>query len=589
MMISNLQLAALLRRVAVVFTMTGEDFFRARAYENAAGSVETLEIPVSTLWEQGRLGEIPFVGANLVSHLDELFRTGHVRHFESELKQVPQGLFPLLTIRGIGAKTAFKIASHFKLTKEGTAMAKFTKIIKSGRLTEVEGIKQALAEKITTSLKSHFSQSGRLDLEQSLAIADDFTKHLLSSSVIREAEPLGSLRRRVDTVGDIDLAASTTKPLSATKHILAYPQIATVISSGAYVSRVKLKDGQEVDVKLSPPREWGSLLQHYTGSKLHNILLRNLALDKGFSLSEHGIKDHKDKIHTFGTEESFYKFLGLDFIPPELREGRDEIKCATNHTLPSLLEIGDIKGDLHLHSDFSFKSSHDLGVSPLSDLLDFGRKNRYSYLGISDHNPKLSGLTTSERRKILQARTDYIFTQYHAYEKRVKTRVPKLLIGLEIDIRQNGDLALEPELIDLLDYAIVSIHSGFDYDASTNTTRILKALSTHPKIILLGHPTGRLINHRPAISADWTAIFDYAGKNHKYLEINSSPHRLDLPDDLIREASRFGAKFIINTDSHQVSQMNNMRYGVWTARRGWLSKTSVMNTLSFSDLHQVLQ
>lgn len=588
-MINNLQLAALLRRVAVVFTLTGEDFFRARAYENAAGSIETLEIPVSTLWEQGRLGEIPFVGSNLISHLDELFRTGHVRRFESKLKQVPQGLFPLLTIRGIGPKTALKIAIHFKLTKEGTALAKFSKIVDSGRLTEVEGIKQALADKITTSLKSHFSQSGRLDLEQSLVIADDFTKYLLSSPVITKAEPLGSLRRRVDTVGDIDLAISTNEPAMATRHVLAYPQIATVISSGEYVSRVKLVSDHEVDIKLSKSKEWGSLLQHYTGSKLHNILLRNLALDRGLSISEHGIKDPDGRLHTFRSEESLYKYLALDFIAPELREGRDEIKCATNHTLPSLLEIGDIRGDLHLHSDFSFKTSHDLGGSPLSDLLDYGRANRYSYLGLSDHNPILSGLTTSERRKIIQARKDYLFTQYYAYEKRVKSRVPKLLIGLEIDIRQNGDLSFEPELIDLLDYAIVSIHSGFDYNASTNTSRIMRALSAHPKIILLGHPTGRLINRRPPINADWSTIFDFAGKNHKYLEINASPHRLDLSDDLIREASRYGVKFIINTDSHDVSQMSNMRYGVWTARRGWLSKSSIVNTVPFSDLHQMLQ
>lgn len=587
-MFTNAQIAKTLRQVAAVFEVKDEDFFRTRAYQNAANAIENLTISAHDLYEQGKLEEIPGVGPSLAQHLAELFKTGKVRHFEHELKKVPAGMFALMTIRGVGPKTAYKIAKKFKLNREKTTLSQVKKLILSGKLEELPGLGKKSQARIKTSIESTFVKEERMLLSEAIPVSESFLAYLKSIPDIISAEPLGSLRRHVATVGDIDLAVCTKKPLEAMKKVLEYKEISKVISSGESVSRVKLKTGHEIDIKLAPPDEWGSLLQHYTGSKLHNILLRSFSLEKKLSLSEHGIKDTKtNKIFKAKNESAFYAHLGLPYIPPELREGEEELEMAKKNKIPLLLELPDIKGDLHLHSDFEFETSHDLGRSSLSEILEKARLLRYEYIGLSDHNPKYSETTTAHKKSILEARKKKLITQYREYEKKVKTRVPKLLIGLEIDIRNNGDLALEDELMDLIDYAIVSVHSGFELKKDENTQRIIKALS-HPKAVILGHPTGRMLNQRSGIEADWLRIINFCKENNKVLEVNAAPARLDLPDDLIKIAVRSGVKLCIDSDSHEVGQMDTMEFGVWTARRGWAVKTNVINSLSFSLLQKVL-
>lgn len=388
-------------------------------------------------------------------------------------------------------------------------------------------------------------------------------------------------------MGDIDVAFSTKYPLETMEYALSYKEIKNIVSQGEAVSHVQLKNGREMDVKCVKPEQWGSLLQHYTGSKLHNINLRTYALSKGLSLSEYGIKNSKGKVFEFPEEVGFYEKLGLQYIPPELREGEEELEKAKNNQIPYLIQLSDIRGDLHIHSDFEFACSHDFGRSPLSHILDFAIENRYEYIGISDHNPRTSDLSLSARKKIINDRKKYLQEEHFQYENSVKTKIPKMLIGMEVDIRPDGELALEDELMDLFDYTIVSIHSSFEQDKDNNTKRIIKALS-HPKATILGHPTGRLLNIRNGISADWAEIIDFAAKNNKIMEINSSPNRQDLPDDLVKQAIGAKVKIIINTDSHEADQLSGMRYGVWVARRGWCQKADVINTFSWSDLHRVL-
>jgi len=371
------------------------------------------------------------------------------------------------------------------------------------------------------------------------------------------------------------------------EYALEYPEIASVITKGDKVSHIKLKSGYEVDIKSSLPGQWGSLLQHYTGSKLHNIKLRTRAQAKGLSLSEYGIKKGKRQL-SFKNETEFYKFLSLSYIPPEMREDRGEIEQAVKGDIPKLVSEKDIKGDLHLHSDFDYPSSHDIGITPLSETLDKAHQLDYQYIGISDHNPKYLGLTDKEKEEIHHKRKEYLFSQLRAYENRVKNSSVKLLIGMEVDIRPDGRRAVSDKLLDTLDYAIVSVHSSFTLPPKENTQRILDALD-HPKAIILGHPTGRQLNHRDSIQADWDKIFDFCVKHKKLIEINADPIRLDLPDDLIREAVKYGVRFIINTDSHALSQMEYMRYGVWHARRGWAKSKDIINTLSYEKLRQVLK
>lgn len=585
---TNREVAQLLKRVAAAYQIRGADFFRIRAYQNAAASIDTLNLSLYSLWQQDRLDDIPGVGANLLHHLDELFRTGQVKHFQTEFKKVPQGMFALLSVRGLGPKMAYKIAKKFKLNNEDTALKKLKQLIKDKKLQDLPGFGPKLEEKINTSIKSQFTGKQKLLLPVAMSIAQEYVDYLLSSSAITKAEPLGSLRRHTDTVGDIDLAFTGPDQAKAMAAALKFPRIQQQISAGQSVGRVQLDTGHEIDLKFCPPNEWGSLLQHYTGSKLHNINLRTFAKDKGLSLSEHGIKDKQGKVAKFATEEAFYQHLGLPWIPPEIRLGLDEIDLAKKDQLPHLIGVGDIKGDLHLHTNCPhFPTSHDMSASSLSETLDQARQRGYQYIGLTDHNPKMSGLSLAGRRTALEKRKNYLIKQHRQYEKKVKTRVPKILIGLEIDIRPDGRLALEDELIDTLDYAIASIHSNHDLSPAKNTQRLLKALS-HPKVLIWGHPTGRMINRRPGIEVDWPKLFKFCAKNDKYIEINSYPARLDLPVDLIKVALEQGAKFVINTDSHHVDQSDNIKYGVWHARAAGLEKRHVLNTQSYSSLRRVL-
>lgn len=586
---TNAEIAKLLRQVAAVYEVKDQDFFRTSAYQNAANSIENLTVSVHDLWEQGKLDEIPGVGPGLSEHLDELLKSGKVKHFDHELKRVPAGMFALLGIRGVGPKTAFKIAKRFRLNDPNKAIIEVARLIRRGELEELPGFGKKLEQKIKTSIEEKFTKEERMLLYRALPVADTFLEYIKTLPEVISAEPLGSLRRHLATVGDIDVAICTKNPKEAMKKALKYQEISKVISSGESVGRIKLKSGHEIDIKLASPDEWGSLLQHYTGSKLHNIALRSLALKKHLSLSEHGIKNTKtNKVFKAKDENDFYAHLGLPYIPPELREGEEELDLAKKNKIPKLIEPEDIKGDLHIHSDFDFETSHDLGTSPLSEILDKARELNYEYIGISDHNPKFTGLTLNEKRKILGDRKKYLTSEYQKYEKRVKSRVPKLLIGLEIDIRSDGELALEQELINLLDYAVISVHTSFNLTKEGNTNRIIKAFE-NPKAIILGHPTTRKLNIRKGIDCDWEKVFRFCQEKTKVLEINAYPDRLDLPDDMIKMAVKIGVKMAIDTDSHHADQLDYMRYGVWTGRRGWATKTDVINTYSYKDLQKLLQ
>lgn len=583
----NEETAQLLQRVAAVFRVKEGDTFRYKAYINASIAVENLTEPITEIWKRGELGKIPGFGENLSSYLSEYLSTGHVRHFESIFKKVPAGMFPLMAIRGIGPITAYKIAKKFHLNDQETALDDLKEILLAGKLTAISGFKEKTIAKIQKALDIQSFGKGRMPLYEALQIAEEFLEYLSKSKDILEAQPLGSLRRRLATIGDIDLAICTSQPSRAMKYALSYPQISSVITQGDKVSHVKLINGLEVDLKISLPDSWGSLLQHYTGSKLHNIHLRTLAKEKGYSLSEYGITQ-KNKLNRFTSEEKFYRFLGMDYIPPEMRENLGEIEMSLNHKLPKLVDLSDIKGDLHVHSDFEFPSSHDIGTSPLSQLISTASSLGYEYLGLADHNPKFQGLTEKQKLQIISNRKKYLSSQLDAYEKSVKHRVIKLLIGMEVDIRPDGSLALSDENLNSLDYVIASIHTSFDLTLEANTRRILKALN-HPQVKILGHPTGRVINGRDPIHADWDKIFAFCAQKNKIIEINAYPTRLDLPDDLIRLALSYGCRFIINTDSHIADQLPLMRYGVWQARRGYAPQKSIVNTLSYNDLHSMLE
>ncbi len=582
----NAEFAKLLRDVAASYTIKDEIKYRFQviAYQRAADQIEHLNTELKDIVESEKQEKIPNIGPTIMGYIKEYVTEGKVKHFEEVIKKIPEAVFPLLDVPSFGPKRAYKIASFFKLNNPNTAIDDVEKLANEGKIAGLESFGEKSQSDILRAIKEYRlgkTKTSRMVLPYAYELARKVISYLRTSKYIIDAYPLGSLRRRVSTVGDIDIAASTKNPKESIEHFTKYPQTERIIEKGDRTSSIIISGGRQVDLMVQYPEGFGSLLQHFTGSKSHNIGLREYALKKGLSLSEYGIKELKKKgspLKKIKSEEDFYKYLGLQFIPPEIRENTGEIQLAETNRLPKLIGEKDIKGDLHIHSSYPIEPSHDLGNNTFLQMLEEAKKLGYEYIGFSEHNPSYSKHNASEIYKILSIRKDTI-EQINKSNKDI--RVINLL---EVDILANGALAIDEKALSLVDAVIVSIHSVFNMEENKMTERILKGFS-HPKAKILAHPTGRLLNERAGVEANWAKIFDFAKKHNKALEINAWPARLDLTDILVKQAKDNGNKFIINTDSHDVSHMLNMPYGVSVARRGWCTKQDVLNTLPFKDFY----
>lgn len=584
---TNKEVAKLFRSVAAAYQVKDESQFRIVAYQRAADSVEHATSEAKDLWDDGKLGELAGIGKSIASHLDELFRKGKVSHFKKVMSGLPPAMFELLSVPGIGAKTAYKLCQNLKIKNAENALKNLEKAAKKGKIRTLEGFGETSEEEILKGIQAFRRgqiKEKRMLLPYADVLAQEIIAYLKQLPEVIQADPLGSLRRKVSTVGDIDVAASTRSPKKVLDHFVKYSKIRRVLGKGEEtLCRVILKSGQQVDLRLQKPQAYGSMLQYFTGSKHHNIALREFALKKGYSLSEHGIKISKTaKLMEFKSEKNFYNFLGLDWIPPELREDTDEIRVAQKHSLPKLVELDNIKGDLHTHSSFPIETSHDEGIHSFEEMLKKAANLGYQYLGFAEHNPSTSKHSENQILDILKRKKEKIDQLKYSYEKSKKNRDTLLpvypLNGLEIDIKPTGKLAVPDKGIDLLDYAIVSVHSSFKLSREKMTQRALAAL-THPKVKILAHPTGRKLGQREGYELDWDRIFDFCVNNNKFLEICSYPDRLDLPDILVREALKNGVKMIVDTDAHQKEHLSLMGYGVSVARRGWATKKDIVDTL----------
>jgi DNA polymerase (family 10) len=583
---SNLQIAKLFRSVSAALELSpGDNRFRIAAYDRAADSIEHASSDLKDLWDDNRLSDLPGVGTNMAEHLDELFKTGAVKHFEILLKPFPPAMFELLEVPGIGPKKAFSLCKALGLSKSHTAIKELEKAAKRGHIASIDGFGPDSEAQILQNIREFKDRSKRMLLPVAEKIAADLVAWMLKNPAVKQADALGSLRRKSATVGDIDIAVSTTDPQAAIHHFVAYPRLVRVIESGPISATILLPDNISVDLLTGMPERYGSLLQHFTGSKLHNIALRELALKKGLSLSEYGIKS-ADKTIPFKTETDFYHHLGLQYIPPEIREGAGEIELAESNRLPELIELTDIRGDLHVHSDINVEPSHDLGTSSISELAKSAGAVGYEYLGLTEHNPSFSQHNVSQIVNLIKHKTQQI-NEFNQDHENKHENVPYIFNGLEIDIRPDGSRALPDICLDDLDYACVSVHNSFKLGQKTMTDRVLAGLD-HPKVKFFAHPTGRLIGQREGINLDWDRIFDYCLTHDKWLEINSSPDRLDLPDTLVRQARAAGIKLVINTDSHSAAGLGLLRFGVWVARRGFVQSADVVNTQPFAKLVKIL-
>lgn len=570
--LTNAQIAELLRDVAASYQLKNSKkyFFQIAAYERAADAVEHSTSELKDLWDDGKLEEVPGIGPGIAKYLSELFKTGKSKHFDELMKGIPPEAFKLMELPGVGIKTAMKMIE--------------------------EGNRKEIDEKLK-EVEEKNKERKRYILPYAEEIARELTDYLLKHPEVVRVDPLGSLRRRVSTIGDIDVLVGAknsrnqeSQNSEIIKYFTEYPKAQKVIEAGDRTASILLPGDIQVDLMVMDEDSYGSALQHFTGSKHHNIALREYALKKGLSLSEYGIKKlqkNSSKLQTFKNEKSFYKFLGLDYIEPELREDTGEIEAALKHKLPNLVELADVKGDLQIHSSFDIETSHDLGLNSMEDVIKKAGELGYEYLAFTEHNPSQSGHVERDIMEILKKKREKVDQINYSLKKLNRKGIQKVFNSLEIDMKSDGSLPVPDKGMETLDFALVSIHSNFGLEKDAQTKRVLTALS-HPKAKIFAHPTARKLNEREGVELNWPEIFDFAVKNNKWIEINCDPMRLDLPDILVREAVKLGVKMTFGTDAHSAQGLNNMVFGVSVARRGWCEKKDIVNTLNLKEFEEEL-
>jgi len=586
---SNLEIAELLRSIAAAYQLKDRDknTFRIVAYQRAADAIEHLTSEAKDLWDDGKLKEVAGIGESIEKHLDEIFRTGRSKHFESVVKGIPPATFELMKVSGVGAKTAFKLAKILKIKDAKGAIKKLKKAIKEGRVSDIEGFGEQSQGAIEKSIKEVTSKKRRLLLPYAINIANEIIEWMKKEKSVKSIDVLGSLRRKTSTIGDVDIAVATNSSVKALDHFTKYPKKQRILEKGDRTASIIVSGSVQVDIMVQSADSYGSLLQHFTGSKHHNIALREYAIKKQMSLSEYGIKKG-GKLIKCPTEKAFYQKLGMDWIEPELREDSGEIEAAINHKLPKLIELKDIKGDLQIHSDFDIETSHDLGESSMEELVDKGNELGYEYLAFTEHNPSQSRHNIKQIIDILKRKKERIEKLNSSIAKKGNGSVKKVFNGLEIDILPDGRLPVSDEGLELLDFALVSIHSSFNQHRNIATKRVLNALA-HPKVKIFAHPTGRKLGFREGVELNWSQIFDFCVKNNKWLEINAEPMRLDLPDVIVRDAVKEEVLISMGTDAHHKDSMKNMTFGVSVARRGWATKSDVVNTKPLSEFIKMIK
>lgn len=585
---TNIEIAQLLRKVAAAYQILNENRFKIIAYERAADSIEHLTSDAKDLWGDGKLRDIPGIGNTIAEHLDELFRTGKVRHFDETIKKLPLSIYPLLLVPGIGPKKAYKLVYELHLTSEKTVITDLTKAAKAHKIAPIESFGEKSEADILENLETYKRgaiKENRMLLSEADETANNLIEYLKKGPGIVKIERLGSLRRSVSTIGDIDVAVATGEPEKVVKHFLTYPH-QKLIEQGLTGASVLLHNGHQVDLRVQKPESFGAMLQYFTGSKNHNIRLRSLGLTQGVSLNEYGIKNVKTgKLKEYATEEEFYGALGLAWIPPEMREDRGEIDSARIHGdkngLPNLVNVSYIRGDLHVHSSYDLSSSHDLGVNDIGECLTEAARLGYSYIGFSDHNPSISTHTEAEIVEIMKKRKGEYEKVYERWSRKNGTDV-RLFVMCEVDIMPDGEPALPQKAFEYVDAVVVSVHSSFNQSREDMTKRVIKALTSNPKVRIFGHPTGRLLNSREGVEYNWGEIFEICKKRDIALEINASPSRLDVSDSVAFDAKKQGIRFAIDTDAHAIDQMSLMKYGISVARRAWCTKDDIVNALPYN-------
>ncbi|MBT2477552.1 DNA polymerase/3'-5' exonuclease PolX [Streptomyces sp. ISL-94] len=567
---ANDQVEALLQEYADLIAIRGGEAFKARAYEKAARAVGGYPQDVSTLGAKG-LCEIPHVGKSVADKIVEYLRTGRMSVIEEARTFVPAGVRELVTIPGLGPRKAMVLYEELGIA----SVDQLLDAIHQERLRDLKGFGERTEDKILHGIAVlQKAGEGRILVGAAMDIAEQLVAELSDVPGCVRCTYAGSLRRMKETIGDVDILVAARRSAPFMEALTSLPSTAEVIARGEKKTSVRTATGLQVDLRVLPPDSWGAGLQYFTGSKAHNIRTRALAVRQGLKLSEYGLFDTESgETVTSATEEEIYARLGLPWIPPTLREDRGEIAAGLRGELPDLLTEKDIRGDLHTHTDLTD------GLAPLEEMIAAAAARGYAYYAVTDHAPNLyMQRMTSEKILAQRERVRALDGTYHRM---------RLLHGTELNIGPDGALDWPDEFLADFDICVASIHSHFDQSRQELTRRLIRACE-NPNVAVIGHPTTRRIGKRPGIDADFDAVFAACARTGTALEINAHPERLDLGDEDILSAKRYGVKFAVNSDAHATTHLPYMRYGVGTAQRGWLTKDDVINTWPLTKLRRFL-
>lgn len=568
----NRELIEIFEEMAKMLELEDVDW-KPRAYREAARGIKNQEKDVKDIYDDsGKKGleDIKGVGESMAEHIAEYIELGKIKKFEKLRKKYPKEITKLLDLEGLGPKRIKELLDEFDISDSDD----LKKAAENHKIKDLEGFGEKIEKEILNSLKLKKKTGDRMLLDEALPIAEEIAEYLKENCDLKKIDYAGSLRRMKETIGDVDVLVVSDSPGDVVDAFVSMDNVKKVISKGNKRSSVVLKEKDvHVDLRVFDEKSYGAALVYFTGSKDHNIEIRKRANDKGYKLSEYGLK--KKKKISCAEEKDVYDKIGLKFIKPEMRENTGEVEAAEKNKLPDLIEYNDLRGDLQMHSEYSD------GINSVEEMAEKAEKIGYDYIAITDHSPS-SRVAGGLEKKDLKKQWKDIENVGKKFKKL------KILKGSEVDIKKDGSLDYDDSVLKNFDVVVISIHSNFNMSKKDMTERILRAMD-NKYVNILAHPTARRIGKRKGIEFDREKIFEKAAEKNIALEINASPERLDLNDSLIRFAKEKGVKFVINTDAHSKNGLENIKFGIGQARRGWLEKKDVINTKTFKQLNKFLK
>ena len=556
----NFEVARIFYEIASLLEVRDESRFRIRAWQRAAQTLETLSEDVTAVAARGALRSLPGIGKEIAARIEEYLATGRLELLDRLRENLPPDFLSLLEVRGLGPRTARALWELLGID----TVERLEEACRSGRVIGVAGIQKKTCENLLKAIAQHKAGRSRALLTTARAIANQVATALRAHGGVDRLEIAGSLRRMRETVKDIDILVTSTEPAHVIETLVSLPSVAEITARGETKVSVRHQDGLAIDLRVVAPDAFGAALQYFTGSKAHNVRLREMAVRRGLKISEYGVFDEATGARVAGeTEHDVYAAVGLPWIPPELREDGGEIDAAREGRLPELVAIADLKGDLHDHTEWSD------GHHSLERLVEAAESRGYEYVIVSDHSRSLTIAQGLSIERLRQQRAEI-----RAVQARHRIRI---LAGTECDILEDGALDFPDEVLAELDVVVASVHSRFKQDRATMTARIVRALG-NPHMDILGHPTGRRLGSRDPYDVDLDAVFAAARTHGKAVEINASPERLDLNDAHARRAAEAGVLLSISTDTHYLAELDNLDLGVAVARRAWVTRDGILNT-----------